>query len=111
MGNIVPPVSETRPPEPVRAEFAASAQKDAELVKAPGPAAQAAEDRRAMRDAEHSASLMPDQLVVEKDEAAGRFVQTRIDPATTETVLRYPSETQLAFSRAVAAYNRAQSES
>jgi hypothetical protein len=35
-------------------------------------------------------------------------VQTLTDANTSETVLRYPSETQLAYSRAVLAYLRAQ---
>lgn len=52
--------------------------------------------------------LTPAKLNVSLDAGAQRFVQTLTDPATSETVLRYPSETQLAYSRAVVAYLRAQ---
>lgn len=113
MANTIapPPVSEARPPEFDRGEIAKAEAKEAEGLRDPGPAAQAADEQRALREAEYSASLMPDRLVVEKDEAAGRFIQTRIDPQSEETVLRYPSEAQLAYSRAIAAYMRALSES
>jgi len=52
--------------------------------------------------------LTPAKLEVSLDANAQRFVQTLTDPATSETVLRYPSETQLAYSRAIVAYLRAQ---
>lgn len=52
--------------------------------------------------------LTPANLQVSLDANAQRFVQTLTDPNTSETVLRYPSETQLAYSRAVVAYLRAQ---
>jgi hypothetical protein len=52
--------------------------------------------------------LTPADLQVSLDEGSKRFVQTLTDPNTSETVLRYPSETQLAYSRAVVAYLRAQ---
>ena len=58
-----------------------------------------------------SAKPLPDRLVVEKDQHAGRFVQTLIDSQTLEVKHRYPSEAQLAFSRAVGAYVRAMSDS
>lgn len=41
------------------------------------------------------------------DEDAGRFVHTLTDARTQETILQYPSESQLAYSRAVMAYLRA----
>lgn len=50
-------------------------------------------------------------LVVERDAAAGRFVQTWLDDQTLEVERRYPSEAQLAYSRAVGAYLKALSES
>jgi hypothetical protein len=53
-------------------------------------------------------NLTPAKLQVSLDEGAQRFVQTLTDPSTSETVLRYPSETQLAYSRAIVAYLRAQ---
>lgn len=52
--------------------------------------------------------LTPNKLQVSLDEGAERFVQTISDPETSETLLRYPSETQLAYSRAIMAYLRAQ---
>lgn len=53
----------------------------------------------------------PERLVVEKDQAAGRFVQTWLDGQTLEVERRYPNEAQLAYSRAVGAYLRALNES
>jgi len=52
----------------------------------------------------------PSLLLVQLDAEAGRFVQTWKDASTEEIVWRYPSEAQLAFSRAVSAYQRAVSE-
>ena len=52
--------------------------------------------------------LTPAKLQVSLDAGAQRFVQVLTDTATAETVLRYPSETQLAYSRAIVAYLRAQ---
>jgi hypothetical protein len=49
----------------------------------------------------------PGHLLVRIDAEAGRFVHTMTDPATQETRWRYPSEAQLAYSRAVGAYMRA----
>ena len=76
-----------------------------------GPAAQAA----AQRKTEHLASLrddvLPDVLQVSLDTSAGRFVQVLTDVDTEETLRRYPSEGQLAYSRAVMAYMRALTES
>src|SRR5262245_37729424 len=46
----------------------------------------------------------PRELLVEVDEASGRFVHTFRDPDTEQVELKYPSDTQLAFSRAVTAY-------
>lgn len=73
----------------------------------PGPAAQAAERRLAEHAAQMRASMMPDKLLVRLDENAGRFVQTLTDSATQDLLRKYPSEGQLAFSRAVQAYMRA----
>jgi hypothetical protein len=52
--------------------------------------------------------LTPAKLQVSLDPGAQRFVQVLTDAVTAETVLRYPSETQLAYSRAILAYLRAQ---
>jgi hypothetical protein len=50
---------------------------------------------------------MPNNLNVSIDADAGRFVQVLTDASTHEQVLKYPNETQLAYSRAVMAYMRA----
>jgi hypothetical protein len=54
---------------------------------------------------------MPSDLEITLDRGAQRFVQVFTDPDTAELVLRYPSEAQLAYSRAVVAYMKALSES
>ena len=46
-------------------------------------------------------------LLVELDKDAGRFVQILTDISTDEVLRQYPSESQLAYSRAVVAYMRA----
>jgi hypothetical protein len=73
----------------------------------PGPAAQAAGQRHAERRAALSDQIAPNELRVRLDASAGRFVQTLTDNETAETLRRYPSEAQLAYSRAVMAYMRA----
>ncbi len=78
------------------------------LSSEPGPAAQAAQKRIAEYQAEHRASFTPDKIVVQLDGDAQRFVQTVTDGGTADVVLRYPSEQQLAYARAVVAYLRAQ---
>ena len=52
--------------------------------------------------------LMPDKVVVSLDPDAQRFVATLTDVNTSEMMRRYPSESQLAYARAVMAYLRAQ---
>jgi hypothetical protein len=74
----------------------------------PSPAAEAAERRMAEHQAMLQANLAPDKLRVSLDTNAGRFVQTLTDVNTAEMLRRYPSESQLAYSRAVMAYLRAQ---
>ena len=73
-----------------------------------GPAAQAADKRLAEHvAAEQSATVAPRILEVSLDQSAGRFVQHLTDATTEETLRQYPSEGQLAYSRAVMAYMRA----
>lgn len=72
------------------------------------PAAAAADRRIADHAAAMRDSVMPNKLQVQLDANAGRFVQTLTDINTAEEVRRYPSEAQLAYSRAVMAYLRAQ---
>ncbi|MGD9981339.1 MAG: hypothetical protein AB7H66_17055 [Hyphomonadaceae bacterium] len=74
----------------------------------PSPAAAAVDRRIAEHQATLQPELAPDKLRVSLDTNAGRFVQTLTDIDTAEMLRRYPSESQLAYSRAVMAYLRAQ---
>ena len=51
--------------------------------------------------------LMQPSLLIELDQTAERFVQMLVDPGTGDILRRYPNETQLTFSRGVAAYQKA----
>jgi hypothetical protein len=59
-------------------------------------------------EAAQRADLQPDRVLVRLDADAQRFVATLTDSTTAEMLRRYPSEAQLAYSRAVMAYLRAQ---
>jgi hypothetical protein len=48
--------------------------------------------------------LLSSELVVEIDQASGRFVQTLLDSETDEVLRQWPNEGQLAFARGVRAY-------
>lgn len=74
----------------------------------PGLAAEAAKSAIAEHAAAQKTELMPDQVAVALDAEAQRFVSTLTDTSTSEMLRRYPSESQLAYSRAVMAYLRAQ---
>jgi hypothetical protein len=73
-----------------------------------GIAAEAAQQRMAAHKAALRADVQPDNLQVSLDGNAQRFVQTLTDSDTGEMLRRYPSESQLAYARAVMAYLRAQ---
>lgn len=92
------------PLEPLRAPAAADVSVRAEPVKPADAADNTTQQQTTVQAA-------PERLVVEKDQAAGRFVQTWLDGQTLEVERRYPNEAQLAYSRAVGAYLRALSES
>ena len=94
-------VPETRAAEPTRVSAS----------DADGPVAQAAAKLRAEQEAHRKNELIPANLMVRLDVDAARFVQTLTDATTEETVLKYPSDAQLAFSRAVMAYLRSRIES
>ena len=98
MANIAP----TTPPAEVQV-------RAAQLETGKGPAAEAAERRLAEHAAALRSQVMPDNTHVRLDEGAQRFVQILTDSETNETLRRYPSESQLAYSRAVMAYLRAMS--
>ncbi|MEZ5959399.1 MAG: hypothetical protein R3C30_03090 [Hyphomonadaceae bacterium] len=74
----------------------------------PGPAAEAAKSTIAEHAAVQKNELMPDTVAVSLDAESQRFVSTLTDTTTSEMLRRYPSESQLAYSRAVMAYLRAQ---
>ncbi|MGQ0532558.1 MAG: hypothetical protein ACT4OF_07690 [Caulobacteraceae bacterium] len=97
MASIAPPKAIDLQPAPAPAQSSE-----------PTPAAKAAERRIAEFEAAQRAELAPDKVLVRLDEDAQRFVQTLTDANTAETLRRYPSESQLAYSRAVMAYLRAQ---
>lgn len=56
-------------------------------------------------------SLIAGNLRIELDQEAGRFVQTLTDPATNAVLMRFPYESQLAYSRAISAYMNAKADS
>ena len=80
------------------------------LSSEPGPAAEATKRRMAEHQAMLRAEVMPDKGTVQLDADAQRFVHTLQDSTTSETLRKYPSESQLAYARAVMAYLRAQSD-
>ena len=72
----------------------------------PSPASRAARVLEEARRAEAQTKLAPAKLSVEIDAAAGRFVNILSDVNTGQVVRQYPSDAQLAFSRAIRAYAR-----
>ena len=97
MDSIAPPKAIDQQPAPAPAN-----------VSEAHPAAEAAARRIAQYEAAQRAELQPDKVLVRLDEDAQRFVSTLTDSSTSEMLRRYPSESQLAYSRAVMAYLRAQ---
>lgn len=93
------------PPKAVEPPLQAPVQSE------PGPAADAARQRMAEFESAQRADLQPDRVLVRLDPEAQRFVATLTDSTTAEMLRRYPSEAQLAYSRAVMAYLRAQTGS
>lgn len=76
---------------------------------APPPPAALAE--RAPAEASSVAAPATTDVHIDFDREAGRFIQTITDLTTDEVLRQYPSEAQLAYSRAVVAYMRALVES
>jgi hypothetical protein len=77
----------------------------------PAQSAHKSADDEPRRESEQRATeiypqLTPDAVSVQFDEASQRFVQVATDPVTNEVVMTYPSESQLAYSRAIMAYLR-----
>ncbi|MGE3141969.1 MAG: hypothetical protein AB7L65_01500 [Hyphomonadaceae bacterium] len=80
--------------------------------KAPSAAAGAKEKFNDPVPAAPGADSAPaPKLIVELDAASGRLVRTLLDPVSESVLWRYPNESQLAFSRGVAAYMRAMQSS
>lgn len=102
MDQLTPPkpIGDALPLQPV--QETASAE--------PGPATKTADELMRERVAALRNDLLPNNVLVRLDENAQRFVQTISDANTNETLLRYPSEQQLAYARAVMAYFRAQAD-
>ncbi|MBI3439928.1 MAG: hypothetical protein HY054_14980 [Proteobacteria bacterium] len=98
----IPSLPETRAAEPTRVSAVEPHRT--------GPVAEAAAKLRAEQEAQRKNELIPANLMVRLDVDAERFVQTLTDATTDQTVLKYPSESQLALSRAVMAYLRALAE-
>lgn len=101
MDKLTPPkpIGEVLPLQPVP-----------ETAPQTGPATKTADDVMSERLAALRNELIPNNVLIRLDENAGRFVQTISDATSSETLLRYPSEQQLAYARAVMAYFRAQSD-
>lgn len=98
MDSIAPPKVVLPDPPPL---------SEARTTQSNGPAAQAADRLLSERLNALRNEIMPNNLNVSIDADAGRFVQVLTDASTHEQVLKYPNETQLAYSRAVMAYMRA----
>ena len=90
-----------------RVELDSAGHKETFEKEKVGPAAQAADEQIAETRAHQRESLVPGELLVRIDAEAGRFVHTLKDGVTNEVLWSFPSETQLAYSRAVRAYMRA----
>lgn len=85
-----------------------SAPALAEPIKAPHT--EVAAKIEAQTQAELHTDLAPAKLLIEIDKVSGRFVNTLVDPDSQQVLRQYPSDAQLAFSRAVQAYIKAMSE-
>lgn len=103
MDSIAPPKTVDLVPDLMPARAPA-------LSSEPGPAALEAQRRMAEHQAMLRADALPDQATIRLDAEAQRFVHTLQDSSTAEMLRKYPSESQLAYSRAVMAYLRAQIE-
>jgi hypothetical protein len=98
MGSSAPPISFQQPQLQLRPNAS-----EAE----PTPVAKAASERLNEFAASMRENIAPANLMIRYDESADRFVQTLTDARTSETLRKYPNDTQLAYSRAVMAYFRA----
>lgn len=89
---------------PVRADTGGSGDASVAFAVPQTPAA-----AQMLEKAQHS--LIAGNLRIELDQEAGRFVQTLTDPTTNAVLLRFPYESQLAYSRAISAYMNAKADS
>jgi hypothetical protein len=74
----------------------------------PGPAAVAAKPALVETTDAPRTEVASGKVEVSLDPEAQRFVSTLTDTSTAEMLRKYPSESQLAYSRAVMAYLRTQ---
>lgn len=104
-----PPAVAYGPPAPTRTPaptgFGAKVVSTARPERAPEEPAEVPKERAVAA----SAPLVSAEVRIEMDKAAGRMVQTFVDSGTGEVLRQFPGETQLAFSRALAAFERARS--
>lgn len=91
------------PPQPVQE---ALARRVAPIEQ--GAAAEVAERRIAEHAAELKNEPSQNTVAIALDPESQRFVATLTNASTSEMLRKYPSESQLAYSRAVMAYLRAQ---
>lgn len=104
--------SNASPPRPVEARMSPVWRVEMRTPDAkPEQSAEQAAAQSAARASEilndRRVELTPARLTIEIDREAGRFVNTLVDPNSDVVLRRYPSERQLAYSRAVNAYMRA----
>lgn len=108
MDNGAPPVALDARASPVwRVDVSTPEAQPSPQKSLKGPAAVAAEKAVQEQELQRESELTPATLLIEIDRAAGRFVNVLLDPRTREVIVQYPSESQLAYSRAIRAYMQA----
>jgi hypothetical protein len=96
--------SPARSPAPAAPGFGAKAVESVQRTR--GPGVPEVEPIQTRAPAAPAPRLTAD-VRIEVDKAAGRMVQTFVDPATGEELKQFPYDSQLAFSRALGAFERA----
>jgi hypothetical protein len=100
MDANLPPIPPTQRIAPVSPTVPSQTEERPKTVESAPPAPPPADDT----------PLLAPELRIEVDEEAQRFVQRLTDPDTGELMRQWPHESQLAFSRAAAAYARARQD-
>jgi len=78
-------------------------------VAAPAPQSDQLTIAGAEAKTEIAAAAPSPKLLIEIDKASGRFINTLLDADGNKVIRQYPSDAQLAYSRAVTAYLKAMS--